>query len=272
AHRAHRTAAAPPRLEGDPTGHPPAQHHPIPPAEVQRLTTLPPLPSEWVAQEDDVLWRTVTAQPACDLSDHLRQHGRPARLDTSIERLATDCAVSPEWVHDALDGMIYRGWLFVQRRNLSVDRGEIRQLPEHARITLVAAWPRLDDGRNEKSDDEESDNEDIDLSKIQWRASPWVVYRSVSQDSGIAEDTLKVLSNLPFRVKNPDGGKGLACLDELAVAQGMSINMVVDALRNLEQASLVRWNADHQHVDVAVLRGLAADGISEVIQRELGRA
>jgi hypothetical protein len=37
-HRAHRTPTAPPSLERDPTGH----HHPIPPAKVQHLTTLPP--------------------------------------------------------------------------------------------------------------------------------------------------------------------------------------------------------------------------------------
>jgi hypothetical protein len=43
AHRAHRTAATSPSLEGDQTGHPPAQHHPILPAKVQRLTTLPHL-------------------------------------------------------------------------------------------------------------------------------------------------------------------------------------------------------------------------------------
>jgi hypothetical protein len=41
AHRAHRTTTPPPGPEGDQTGHPPAQHHPIPPAKVQRLTTLP---------------------------------------------------------------------------------------------------------------------------------------------------------------------------------------------------------------------------------------
>lgn len=40
-HHAHRTAATPPGLEGDQTGHPPAQHPPIPPAKVQRLTRLP---------------------------------------------------------------------------------------------------------------------------------------------------------------------------------------------------------------------------------------
>jgi hypothetical protein len=43
-HRAHRTTAPPSSLERDQTGHPPAQHHPIPPAKVQRLTTLPKYP------------------------------------------------------------------------------------------------------------------------------------------------------------------------------------------------------------------------------------
>jgi hypothetical protein len=41
AHRAHRTATTPLGLEGDQTGHPLAQHYPIPPVKVQRLTTLP---------------------------------------------------------------------------------------------------------------------------------------------------------------------------------------------------------------------------------------
>ena len=48
AHRAHRTTAAPPGLEGDQTGHPPAQHHPLPPAKIQRLTTLPKHPKDLI--------------------------------------------------------------------------------------------------------------------------------------------------------------------------------------------------------------------------------
>ncbi len=134
-------------------------------------------------------------------------------MAASIERLATDCAKSSEWVRDALDGMVYRGWLVVLRQDLSADRGAIRQFPEHARITLVLDWALLDHSHDEKIDDE-TDNEEIDLSTIRWSSSPWAVYRSISQDPQISKDALKVLSNLPFRAKNSDGGASLPSFDQ----------------------------------------------------------
>jgi Family of unknown function (DUF6042) len=225
-----------------------------------------PLPFEWAAHEDNVRWRTVTARAAFGLSDHFRQRGRIARLDTTIERLGTDCATSTESVRNALDGMVYRNWLIVQRHEVSVDRGDLRQLPDHARIVLVLDWAALDDGRVEEIDDEE----DIDLSNIVWSASPWTVYQHVSQDPQISSSTLAVLSQLPFQAKKSDGSKFLTCLDEIAVSQGMSVKVAVDALGQLEQAGLVRWDTDHQHLEIVGPDGSVGDSIFEVITQ--GRA
>jgi hypothetical protein len=230
-----------------------------------------PLPSEWIEQEDHVQWRTVTAYPACELSDHLRAHGRPARLDTSIERLATDCAQPPEWVRDALDGMVYRGWLVVLRHDLSANRSDIHRFPEHARITLVLDWAVLDHSNDEKTDDE-TDDEEIDLSTIRWSSSPWATYRNISQDPRISKDTLKVLSNLPFRIKKSNGsGASLPCLDEIAASQAMSINTTIDALHRLEQAGIVWWDADHQRMVIAGPDGPVGDNISKAIQQASGQ-
>lgn len=187
-------------------------------------------------------------------------------MDTAIERLATDCAMPTEWVRNALDGMVYQNWLVVQRHNVSVDRDTIRQLPEHARITLVLDWARLDDGH-----DEEIDDENPELSEIRWTASPWAVYRSVSQNPQISQGALKVISHFPFRAKKPDGGMFVSCLDELAVGYGTSINDAVSSLYELEQACLLRWDNDHQRAEILNPDRPVGGRISKAIQPDLGQ-
>ncbi|MGH3937398.1 MAG: DUF6042 family protein [Pseudonocardiaceae bacterium] len=212
-----------------------------------------PLPPEWIALEDDVRWRTVTAHLALDLSDYFRQHGRPAQLNTTVQRMSIDYGQSIERVRDALDGMIYRNWLTVQRRDLTINRDELRQLPDHARITLIFDWSECDRRYDTEADDIELDDENIDdknLSDLRWGTSPWAAFLSITENPQISEDSLSDFAHLPFRVKKPDGGTTVLSLDEMAAARCMSHTATAQVLRGLEQNNLLRWSKEHQYAEL----------------------
>ena len=200
-------------------------------------------------------WSTRTGPAAYGLQAHLRERGRPAALETTMERLAAESGASPAAVRDGIEGMLFAECVTVHRKDEIIDRANVTRLAVHARITLTIDWIRLDDLWTATNNDDDSAPSDV-----RWEGSPWACYRGIASRPNISAEAAQVIAYLPFTMMNVSGESSTTTLAETAAAQGISVASAVDALFELESKGALQWDGGLQAVKVAGNRPFAIDG------------
>lgn len=162
-------------------------------------------------------------------------------MHTTLEHLAAAAEMPIDIARDGLDGLMYRDWATVLRRDTQLGRRDLVTVPDHARIKLVIDWSSV-----EREPDDDPDEE-----PIIWQGAPWVIYQGVAADPCVSKNARDVLGYMQSTFRKPTGGTFLTCLVEMAAEQGTSISAAAGALSKLETAGLLCWHADEQLAELA---------------------
>jgi hypothetical protein len=82
-----------------------------------------------------------------------------------------------------------------------------------------------------------------------WKAAPWRFYRRVADNPKVAKQA-EVLAVVGFTLRRSGAGAVHTSLTAIAAARGTSVGAAADALADLEDAGLLRWDAREQFAEL----------------------
>ena len=175
------------------------------------LLEVLPVPSEWVEREHEVEWVTRDVGPAVSLLRSLQKYRGQAQVDTTVEKLATEAAISAAAARNGLRGLMRRHELGVVRGGQTLEFRDLREVADHARITVMLDW-----------DDENIifDPDDDTESKFLWTAAPWLSYAAIAAHPDVSVESAELVNHFPFTMQKPDGGTYVTSLASSAAHMG----------------------------------------------------